>query len=128
MIPQKTESERGERRKKKKNNKQLSLEWKQNCLKPLRVGNPCIALAAVPLCGGITRLVSAPLCKAERNRLSSAFYASAVQKETTTTTKKTVACKRQLLLYLFSTPPAGQGWGAAPQGAARGGGEWKGTL
>ena len=42
--------------------------------------------------------------------------------------QKTVACKRQLLLYLFSTPPAGWGWGAAPQGAARGGGEgWKGT-
>lgn len=61
----------------------MSLEWNKNCFKPLCVGNPCIALAAVPLCSGTAQLVSAPVRKPGRNRLSSAFYASAVQKETT---------------------------------------------
>lgn len=42
----------GDRLKKKK--RQPSLQWKQNCLKLLRVGNPCIVLAAIPPCCGVT--------------------------------------------------------------------------
>lgn len=69
---------------------QPRLEWKQNCLKPLCVVNPCIA----------------PARKAERNRLSSAFYASAVQKETTT--KKLLPVKGSCCST--SSPPLPPAW------------------
>lgn len=68
-----------ERRKKKQTNKpgvEAKLPYTTLHQKPRT------ALAAIPPCSGITLLAGASAWKAERNRLSSAFYASAVQKET----------------------------------------------
>lgn len=45
-----------------------SLEWNKKCFKPLCVENPCLELAAVPLCGGTAQLVSALARKPGRNR------------------------------------------------------------
>lgn len=102
--------------------KHPSLQWKENCLKPLRVGNPCIALGAVPLCSGITGW-RVPVTVRQGEAGSARRFMPQQSKK-----------KQQELLpvkgscFFTSSPPLRTAGGAAPQGAETEGGGWKGTL